>query len=93
MFLFEAPVRGQDIEPVDLTPGEGVTIVASEAAGARREFATDEQVEALMGKYFLMDRRRSALPLGASGDGARVQNLKATLADADPCQAGSDSTR
>jgi predicted transcriptional regulator len=45
-------LAGQDDVPiVDLTPEEDAAIVASQAAAARGEFATDEQVAALMAKY------------------------------------------
>jgi hypothetical protein len=44
-------LAGQDdVPPADLTPEEDAAISASEAA-ARGEFATDEQVAALMAKY------------------------------------------
>ena len=45
-------LAGQDEAPLaDLTPEEEAAIAASQAAAARGEFATDEQVAALMAKY------------------------------------------
>jgi hypothetical protein len=45
-------LAGQDeVPPADLTPEEEAAIVASQAAAARGEFASDEQVAALMAKY------------------------------------------
>ena len=46
-------LAGSDELPlVELTPEEEAAIIASEEAAARGEFATDEQVAALMAKYF-----------------------------------------
>lgn len=40
-----------DVPPADLTPEEEAAIAAAQAAAARGEFATDEQVAALTAKY------------------------------------------
>jgi hypothetical protein len=45
-------LAGQDDgRPADLTPDEDAAILASQAAAARGDFATDEQVAALMATY------------------------------------------
>jgi hypothetical protein len=45
-------LAGQDDVPfADLTPDEEAAILASQAAAARGDFATDEQVAALMATY------------------------------------------
>ena len=48
-------LAGTDDEapPVALSPEEGAVVAASQAAAARGEFATDEQVRAVWGKHGL----------------------------------------
>jgi hypothetical protein len=43
--------RQDDGRPADLTPDEDAAILASQAAAACGDFATDEQVAALMATY------------------------------------------
>ncbi len=52
--LFSGWLTGADDEPpVPLTPDEHAAITASNAAAARGEFATDEQVRAVWAKHGL----------------------------------------
>jgi hypothetical protein len=46
-------LTGRETQLYELTPEEDADIAASEAAAARGEFATDEQIEAIWAKHGL----------------------------------------